>query len=613
MSVLEVASQLREGLKTGRLGPDLLHALASVERRKPGILLEAAKWLWTHPDKPVHEVTEDTQSERVRKTAADRWNVGSDRLDEPEGLSDLVRLLEHARDQGLRLRFAGSARSLSNVSQPAADGTLVATSRYGERLELPQHTLRDGIDTQALYRAEAGRVLADVLLDLSAEGRSLADMGSGDFQALAGALSTATHGSGVSRGAFPRMVRSMDVVTYNAQGDVIIQRVEPADGISDPERFAAWERTQPLRMTLVQDDATFAAWVVSLGCLGALYSVTLETVPAYWLRETRTIEWWSEVKARMADELNTVPYYELLLSTWAEDHDGTPDHKCLVTRRVLVTDPAEQKVTNGRPETAAIAQTRLGHWISEASALAAIMDPIGVGPAEQRTALKGTQVPQARPYTDQSFEILLLRLDINATSSELAVPLGLVEEGQVDPKNAIDAAERILEFSKKNQEIMRGLLGDGDPFEESLDRLERAWRQAPIHLSPIALRFVGSDDGLLSMWNGGPRCAIEMPMPGADSLDRKLVDPPAAPGALFRVYDAYNAGRQDLFTEIESAFVPEGVRPHWGQVNRLDWSAVTSLYPQAATWRDLYATHNHGGVFDGPLTDQLGISSGTGG
>lgn len=610
MSIIDVAEQLAAGLRTGHLGPDLLRALVEVERSHPGILRRAAEWLWNHPDKHLSPVTEDTQSQRVRTTAADRWNVGVDRLDEPESLDDLVRLLEHARDRKLRLRFAGSARSLSNVSEPPADGTLVATSRYGQRLDVPVTTLADGVDAEALYRAEAGRVLADVLIDLSDAGRSLADMGSGDFQALAGALSTATHGSGVTKGAFPSMVRSLDVVTYDAHGNVIIQRVEPSDGITDPARFAAWEASQPLRVALLQDDDAFGAWVVSLGCLGAIYSVTIETVPAYWLRETRTIEWWSDVKASMADDLNTLPYYELLLSTWAEENEGSPDYRCLVTRRRLVTDPAEQRVTNGRPETAAIAQSKLGHWIAEASAVAAITDPIGIGPREQRTALHGTEVPADRPYTDKSYEVLLLRLDVNATSSELAVPLS-VDGDRVDPAGAIAAAQTILGMAAENQEKMRQIVGDGDPFEESAEALEEAWRTTPIHMSPIALRFVAPDGGLLSMWNGGPRCAIEMPMPGADALDRSLVAPPADPGPLDRLYLAYNEGRMKLFEAVEDRLVADsGTRPHWGQVNFVDWDRVVALYPHAAAWRQLYETHNHEGVFDGPLTDQLGISVG---
>lgn len=601
-----LANAFADAVRDGSPSAAALSAFVDAEELTEGVIATAAEELFHGPDRPPDAVDAATQCQRVARTAGSRWDVPPSRIDSPTSLTDLVNLLDKARDQRLTLRLVGSARSLSNVSQPAADGKLVATCEYGAMLPIDASTLRSGVDPDGLYRAEGGRVLADVLLDLAASERSLADMGSGCFQSLAGALSTATHGSGVRHAAFPGLVRSLDVVTYAPNGDVIVQRVEPTNGITDPEKFAAWVPAQPI--TLVQDDDVFHAWTVSLGCLGAIYSVTLATVPTYWLRETRTVEWWSDVQAAMAHDLNTVDYYELLVSTWPTDNRGTSDRQCLVTRRVLVTDPAQQHVTNGRPVAMRIAQTPIGRLATEVTSLWVMRDPVVRVAVPQRTGITASEVPASAPYTDTSYEVLLLRMNLNATSSELGIPLEITG-GQVDPARAIQATNTILAQATANQTRMAELLTTHRPYENDFEGLLAAWREAPLHMSPVAVRYVAAESAFLAMQYGAPTCMIEMPMPGADLFDRELVDPPANPSKDLRLYQAYNDGRNKLFRDLEAKLITDlGARPHWGQVNTLTWSTTTQVFPAAPKWRTLYDANNHLGVFDGPVTDQLGIS-----
>jgi hypothetical protein len=72
----------------------------------------------------------------------------------------------------------------------------------------------------------------------------------------------------------------------------IVYRIEPTNGITDSSKSIP-------NVTLVQDDATFNAVIVGLGAFGVVYSVTIETVPFYWIKETRESVDWSAAKKRL--------------------------------------------------------------------------------------------------------------------------------------------------------------------------------------------------------------------------------------------------------------------------------------------------------------------------
>src|SRR4029450_4167580 len=90
-----------------------------------------------------------------------------------------------------------------------------------------------------------------------ARGRALANQGDIDRQAIAGAVSTGTHGTGRKHGSLSAAVRAIEFML--ASGELVT-----IDG-TDPQQHRA------------------AA--LSLGLLGVITRVTLATVPAYKLRE----------------------------------------------------------------------------------------------------------------------------------------------------------------------------------------------------------------------------------------------------------------------------------------------------------------------------------------
>ncbi len=115
-------------------------------------------------------------------------------------------------------------------------------------------------------------------------------MGAYDSQSLAGAISTGTHRTGISLGPIASSVRFLVLVSEKG----MIYHIEPTNGITDPAAFA---NAKPV-VILKQDDDWFQSNVVPMGCMGLVYSCTLEVLPAYLLREKRTFNTWEALKSR---------------------------------------------------------------------------------------------------------------------------------------------------------------------------------------------------------------------------------------------------------------------------------------------------------------------------
>ncbi len=169
------------------------------------------------------------------------------RIDRPESVDDLRRIVAEAARRGEGVRVSGAGHSFAPLC--ATDGTLLDLSLLAglERVdpETGEATILAGTPIHALGEP------------LLRAGRALANQGDIDRQAIAGAVSTGTHGTGRAHGSFASMVRAVELVT--PEGDLVA-----IDG-GDPERLRAAR--------------------LALGMLGVVSRVTLATVPAYKLRE----------------------------------------------------------------------------------------------------------------------------------------------------------------------------------------------------------------------------------------------------------------------------------------------------------------------------------------
>ncbi|HLS49097.1 MAG TPA: D-arabinono-1,4-lactone oxidase, partial [Actinomycetaceae bacterium] len=187
--------------------------------------------------------------------------VAPDRRVEPRSEEEVSEVVRFATRHGQRVRPIGSAHSSTPII--ASDDIVVSLDRLtgvvGHDAERRVATVLPGTGL-----ADLGSQLADV-------GLALENFGDVDYQTIAGAVGTGTHGTGETLGNLSSMVLGGRLVT--GDGDVLLFG---HDAGAEAER-----------------DLTRAAQV-SLGTLGIMTSLTLRVRPSYDLHRYNVIthiEW----------------------------------------------------------------------------------------------------------------------------------------------------------------------------------------------------------------------------------------------------------------------------------------------------------------------------------
>ena len=166
----------------------------------------------------------------------------------PRSEEELAAMVRAAAHRDLNVRVAGSGHSFTPI---------VATS--GLLLSLADMQGVIGVDfDRKRVSVRAGTKIGDIGRALKPMGLSLRNQGDIDTQAIAGALSTGTHGTGITLGNLSSQAVAMRLV--QADGSLL-----EIDGDKDPQMLEAAQ--------------------VSLGLLGVISAVTLQVVDSYNLRE----------------------------------------------------------------------------------------------------------------------------------------------------------------------------------------------------------------------------------------------------------------------------------------------------------------------------------------
>jgi hypothetical protein len=477
-----------------------------------------------------------------RKWRNDTGNQGIDPLaiSKPTTLEELAAVVERAERHSCTARAVGSGHSWSDVA--LTRGFVILPTGLTRPLELEEELLKpDRPQAEPLVRVQAGIRIRELNAHLDSLGLALANMGGYDGQTIAGVISTSTHGSGIRFGPMCDDVRSLELV---ASGGVLY-RIEPALGITDPAAFAQ----QRPHWRLIQDDDTFNAARVGMGCLGAIYSVTLAVRDKFYLREVRRVSTWEEVRPQLGALLRDNSHCEIYFNPY--ERDGA--HTCVVTSRNEVSHdqylhdrhrarPWLTELLSRLPLTPLVINLIQGLWPQ-------------LSPSMIDRALKGLA---DRDYTNVSYRVFNIGAanDLPAYSAEIGVP---VDERGLHLK----AVERIFEIAARHRAL-------GHAFQSS----------------PISLRFVGASDALMSMMQGSDTMMIEL------------------------IMLTHTEGGFEMLADYEDALYALGGRPHWGQVNTLTGSdgLIASMYPRFEDWLAAHRLLNASGVFDSPFSKRVGIS-----
>ena len=195
-------------------------------------------------------------------------------LHRPSSLDQVRELVAGAS----RLRVLGSRHSFTDIADSAALLSL------------------DGLPAQVVVDQAAGTVscsgglrYGDLAEALAAEGVALHNLASLPHISVAGAVATATHGSGDANGNLATAVAGLELVT--ASGETL---------------------------TASRGDPDFDGLVVGLGALGAVTRLTLDVEPAYQVRQ-RTFEGlaWASLYEHL-DAVTSAGYSVSLFTRWGE-------------------------------------------------------------------------------------------------------------------------------------------------------------------------------------------------------------------------------------------------------------------------------------------------------
>jgi L-gulonolactone oxidase len=165
----------------------------------------------------------------------------------PRTLDGLIYAVRQASEGGLAIHAAGSGHSFTDAA--LTSGAMVRIEALNRMLDVDRGT--------GLVKVEAGITLADLSALLWEYGLALENLGDIDTQTLAGAISTATHGTGARFRNLAAQVEALELVL--ADGSVI-------------------------EVSEDADPAAFRAARVGVGALGVIYAVTVRAVPAFVMR-----------------------------------------------------------------------------------------------------------------------------------------------------------------------------------------------------------------------------------------------------------------------------------------------------------------------------------------
>ena len=181
-------------------------------------------------------------------------------------------VLRDAKAKGVTVRAVGSAWSPAPIAL-SPDGWQLETSRMNRTFRLAAGDLvpAHAADAGHMMLAQCG-TLIDEINDRAEKdlGRSLRTTGASNGQTVAGAFATGTHGSVLDAGGIQDHLRAIQVVTPSN-----VWWIEPSEGFLS-DAFVAACGAKPLR-----DDDAFSAAQVSVGSIGFVAAVVIETAPRY--------------------------------------------------------------------------------------------------------------------------------------------------------------------------------------------------------------------------------------------------------------------------------------------------------------------------------------------
>jgi FAD-linked oxidoreductase len=303
----------------------------------------------------------------------------------PTSAAEVADAVTAAAERGQTVKAVGTGHSFT-----------AAAATTGVRLDPARLSGLVSVDREArLVRVRAGTTLAVLNLELARLGLAMPNLGDIDVQTVAGALATATHGTGAGYGCLSTFVTELELVT--ATGEIV-------------------------RCSREMRPDVFLAALVGVGAIGVVTEVTLRCVDAFILH---------------ADERPTP--VGAILSTLDERIAGN-DH--FEFYWMPYTERALAKANN-RVATDSQPRGRLSTWVNddflENTALGAVCRLCRAVPALTPTLLRATALAfSPRVYTERSDVVFTSPRRVRFVEMEYGVPRAALPEAFAGLRRVID-------------------------------------------------------------------------------------------------------------------------------------------------------------------------------
>jgi len=329
----------------------------------------------------------DTQTGTAWRNWAGDQTCSPASLVRPRNRDELVAAVTGAAAAGHKVSVAGSGHSFTDTA--ICEGTMIDA-----------RALRGTIDADTstgLVKVGGGTVIAELNEELHRLGLAQENLGDIDKQTIAGAISTATHGTGAKLRNLAAQVEGLEMVL----ADGSVRELTPANG--DLLRAAR----------------------VGIGALGAISAVTLSCVPAFVLHRVDASQPREEVLDSFEQRAEEHDHFELFTFPYADS--------ALVLERNRTEAPARP-----RGEVATfLNDVLLENWALEAISAAGKLFPAMI----PRLSRLAARLASGSTVTDRSDRIFANERRVRFTEMEYGVPR---EKGP-------EAVRRVIEWVRSNR------------------------------------------------------------------------------------------------------------------------------------------------------------------
>ncbi len=285
----------------------------------------------------------------------------------PESVAELVELVASASS----IKVRGSGHSFSEAA--LTDGVMIDLAAMDRVLDVDP--------TSGLVKVEGGIALRALNLALHEHGLAMANLGDIDRQTISGAISTATHGTGAQLPNISAQVAGIELVT--GSGELV------SLGPDDPDGGLA-----------------FRAARVGIGALGAIATVTLQTVPAFALHRVDEPIALDRVLSDFDQLAAANDHFEFFVFPYTD--------QALTIRRNRTDEPLRPRSALNLLINETFLQNRVGNWLFGLTGRFPALIP-------RLTQLSAWFLSEG-DYTDHSFKIFSSERTIRFTEMEWALP-----------------------------------------------------------------------------------------------------------------------------------------------------------------------------------------------